>query len=150
METHYADVYEQIQAGLQNSFSIHTLFRKPQFKIKNNRMQIFLDQNKESHYEICFRRDYYEFVLHFESTPARSIARRQTFDPYLDEFTLKVGQPVRSGKHEDQGWMRVWFQLTPEPLDSQKAEKYTSLFTNFMEATLPILEKIYETDGLGR
>ncbi len=41
---------------------------KNRYEIKNNRMQIFLDSNQSNHYEVCFRDNFLEIALHFESS----------------------------------------------------------------------------------
>ena len=83
----YKAFYDQMIASLRANLPSPILARKPEFRVKSNRLQIFLDGIRGSHYEMCFRRDYHEFALHFESTPGRSLARRQAFDPHLQELS---------------------------------------------------------------
>jgi hypothetical protein len=143
----YDAIFEQIKAGLMRQFPVEIKYRKPVFEHtpNRNRMRIYLDGIAGSHYEICFRQAYFEFALHFESTPARSLARRQAFDPHREKLTKQVGVLVKTGPVENKGWMRVWFEQKREPItDSQKIELYTDLFSRFIIATSPILIEAYE------
>jgi hypothetical protein len=139
----YEDFLGEMQNHLLAQFSQSILVRKPRFKVRGNRMQIYLDLIRGSHYEMCFRRKYHEFALHFESTPGPSLARRQAFDPHLRKLSERIGHNVRSGPHENRGWMRVWVQLPPVEPILPLLEQYQELFLRFIEATYPILEAAY-------
>jgi hypothetical protein len=139
----YETFYGEMIANLRANFSAPILARKPEYRVKSNRLQIFLNGMRGSHYEMCLRRKYHEFALHFESTPGPSLARRQAFDPHLRELSQKIGHNVRSGPHENRGWMRVWVQLPPMESIMPLLEKYQDLFLRFIEATYPILEAVY-------
>jgi hypothetical protein len=140
----YEAVHDQMKSNLLKGFPAEVRSRKPDFKIRGNRNAIYLDRMPGSHYEICFRRDYYEFALHFQSTAERSSERRQAFDPHLSNLSHRIGVTVKAGKLENKGWMRVWYQFSPEPLTPQKVQFYTDLFIKFVEATFPILKQVYE------
>jgi hypothetical protein len=144
----YEEVHAQLKSDLLKLFPTEVRSRKPDFKIKGNRMAIYLDRMPGCHYEICFRGAYYEFALHFQSTPERSLERRQAFDPHLSDLTHKMGFTVMSGKLENKGWMRVWYQFSPEDLTPQKVEIYTGLFIKFIAATFPILKRVYEQEEM--
>jgi hypothetical protein len=139
----YEDFFGEMQNHLLAKFSQSILVRRPRFKVRGNRMQIYLNLIRGSHYEMCFRRKYHEFALHFESTPGRSLARRQAFDPHLRKLSERIGHNVRSGPHENRGWMRVWVQLPPVEPILPLLEQYKELFLRFIEATYPILEEVY-------
>jgi len=142
----YDVIFEQLINGLKRSLSKEITVQKPEFEHSTpNRLRIYLDRNKFSgvHYEICFRQAYYEFALHFESTPARNLERRQFFDPHLEEITNLVGQIVKSGPLENQGRMRVWYEHKREPIDQEKINIFIEHYSRFMIATYPILNKVY-------
>ena len=141
----YDTIFEQIQAGLNHKFPPGVTFHNPSFEHSApNRLRIFLDEIKGSHYEICFRRAYYEFALHFESTPALNLERRQPFDSSLDVLTNIVGILVRSGPLENKGRMRIWYEQKHEPIDRGKIIQYIDLYSRFITATFPILLKVYK------
>ena len=79
--------YDQMIHYLRVNLANHIIARYPEFRVRSNRLQIILDGIRGSHYEMCFRRAYHEFALHFESTAARSISRRQAFDSLLHELS---------------------------------------------------------------
>ena len=140
----YDAIFEQFQAGLIQRFPPEVTYRKPRFEhSRTNRMRIYLDRISGSHYEICFRGGYTEFALHFESTPAKSLERRQAFDPHLQALTQKVGALVRSGRLENKGWMRVWYEQKREPIDQARIALYIEQYSRFIAGTFPILEKVY-------
>jgi hypothetical protein len=139
----YKAFYDHLITNLRINLPSPILARKPEFRVRSNRMQIFLERLRGSHYEMCFRRKYHEFALHFESTAGRSLARRQAFDPHLRELSQKIGHNVRSGPHENRGWMRVWVQLPPVEPILPLLEHHRELFLRFIEATYPILEAVY-------
>ena len=140
----YDAIFEQIQAGLMQRFPHEVTYRKPHFEHSApNRLRIYLDRISASHYEICFRGGYYEFALHFESTPAKSLERRQAFDPHLQELTQQVGALVRSGPLENKGWMRVWYEQKREPINQVKIALYIEQYSRFVAGTFPILAKVY-------
>jgi hypothetical protein len=141
----YDIIFEQIQAGLIQRFPTQVTYRKPEFEHSTpNRMRIKLDRIKGSHYEICFRQGYYEFALHFESTPPMNLERRQAFDPHLHELTKHVGPLVKSGPLENKGRMRVWYEHNREPINQEKIMLYVDEYSRFIAATFPILAKVYD------
>lgn len=150
--SHYNDknqpfdsIYEQIQAGLTQRFSSGITSYNPSFKhTAPNRLQIFFSQFSGSHYEICFRQSYYEFALHFESTPPLNMERRQPFDTNLEELSKMVGLLVRSGPLENKGRMRVWYERKHEPIDQGRIIQYIDQYSNFIAATFPILLNVYQ------
>ena len=142
----YDSIFEQIKAGLIERFPPEVTYRKPKFEHSApNRMRIYLDRITGSHYQITFMRDRYEFALHFESTPAISLKRRQAFDPHVQELTKQVGVLVRTGPIEKNGWMGVWYELKPEAIDKEKIKLYIDQYSRFVAATFPILVKLYDT-----
>lgn len=142
-DKNYAVVFEQIIANLKSHMTPEIYLRNPRFEVRGNRLQIFLDGISGSHYEICFRQAYYEFALHFESTAERNLERRQAFDAHLDVYAQIISRPVYSGKLENQGRMRVWYQIAPEPLNDRTVNGYSSNFSKFIAATYPTLEQLY-------
>ena len=148
----YDNFYTEMQARLRTLLPDNILDCKPKYKVDGNRMQISLDQITGSHYEICLRHsDYHEIALHFESTPERSLARRQAFDPLLKQISDAVSSDtvrrhVQSGKHENRGWMRVWIECPIQPLTESLLSEYTDVFARFIMATFPTLEKIYQQE----
>lgn len=140
----YDEIYEQITAGLKQRFPIGVTRRKPEFKhTAPNRLQIYLQGITGAHYEICFRTMYYEFALHFESTPAISLKRRQAFDPYLLKISNEVGQNVKADKLENNGWMRIWYEQNRDPITEKHINRYIEDYSRFIKATFPILESLY-------
>ena len=142
----YDSIFEQIIAGLIERFPPEVMHHKPEFEHSQpNRMRIYIDRDriKGSHYEICFRGGYYEFALHFESSPAKSLERRQAFDPHLQELADQVGQFIKSGPLEKKGWMRVWYERKHEHIDQEKIKLYIDQYSRFVAATFPILAKLY-------
>ena len=139
----YEIFYERLIQYLRANLPLEVSRRKPKYKTRSNRMQIFLEDIKGSHYEMCFRRGCHEFALHFESTPSRSLSRKQAFDPHLDSLGEKLGEVIRSGPHENRGWMRVWMEQPTRELTTSILEKYQVLFTRFVAITFPILERDY-------
>ena len=147
----YDTFFTEMQTRLRTLLPDNILARKPEYKVRSNRMQIFLDRITGSHYEICLRGDYHEIALHFESTPERSLARRQVFDPLLKQISDAVSSDtvrrhVQSGKHENCGWMRVWIECPIQPLTESLLSEYTDVFARFIMATFPTLEKIYQQE----
>lgn len=96
-------LYAKMESELRSILPEEILARNPVFKLKGNRNHIFLNWITGSHNEICFRRLYLEIALHCESTPIRSMERRQAFDLQAHDLSHKFGQFVRSGIHENQG-----------------------------------------------
>ena len=143
----YETFYSQMRTNLRTLLPENILAHKPEYKVRGNRMAIYLDQIAGSHYEICFRQGYHEFALHFESTPERSLARRQVFDPLLVQLSEKVGKQVRSGRHENCGWMRIWIELPVAPLTEKLVTEYTELIVRFMTATFPALKTRYQQES---
>jgi hypothetical protein len=144
----YEAAYAQIQPELQKRLPVEARLRKPQFHVRGNRMHFTLDRITGSHYEMCFRRDYYEFALHFESTLARNVERLQAFEPHINELSQKLGHDINHGNLENKDWKRIWIQLGIEPLTQQKVEYYIDLFSKFIAATFPILQRTYEQSEL--
>ncbi|MBU0511573.1 MAG: hypothetical protein KKD28_13260 [Chloroflexi bacterium] len=142
----YEAFYTELQARLRTLLPDNILAYKPDYKVRSNRLQIFLDRITGSHYEICLRCSYHEIALHFESTPERSLARRQGFDPLLKYLSDTLGRRVRSGKHENRGWMRVWIECPKHPLTMELLDEYTELFAHFIMITFPKLEMIYQQE----
>ena len=140
----YDFIFEQIKAGLIERFLPEITYRKPKFEHSTpNRMRIYMDRVTGSHYQITFMRDRYEFALHFESTPAMSLQRRQAFDPYVQDFTRQIGISVKTGKIENKGWMGVWYDRKLETIDLEKIKLYVDQYSRFIAATFPILLKLY-------
>jgi len=142
----YDVIYEQMKAGLVKRFPPALIRLKPEFEHSApNRIRIYLDRDriKGTHYQITFRREYYEFALHFESSREMSLKRRQAFDPHLDELTKQVGILVRSGPVENRGWMRVWYEQNREPIGQDQIKLYIDQYSRFIAATFPILAKLY-------
>jgi hypothetical protein len=48
------------------------------------------------------------------------------------------------GKHENKGWMRVWIKRPVRPLTEALLSEYTDLFAQFIAATFPTLEAVYQ------
>lgn len=144
----YDVIYTDMQAESRKLLPKSVLSRKPEYKVRGNRMAIYLDGITGSHYEMCFRQAYHEIALHFQSTPTRSLARRQAFDPHLQGLSSKVGKTIRSGKLENRGWMRIWIELPTKTLTETLAKDYTELFTLFITETFPILQSMYEQEEL--
>ena len=139
----YTEFYDRLIKDLRNGLPKSILARDPDFKVRSNRLQIYMDGISGSHYEMCFRRNYHEFALHFESTPERSLERRKAFDPYIDELSIKLNYNVNSGPLENRGWMRVWVQLPPTRPILPMYNKYQDLFQSLIIETYPILESLY-------
>lgn len=141
----YKDIFDQIKAGLFHRFPSAVIYRKPDFRYSHrNRMQIMLDRITGSHYQITFMGERYEFALHFESTPVKSLERRQAFDPFIKELTKQVGTLVKSGPIENMGWMGVWYERKPETIDQEKIKLYIDQYSRFIAVTFPILVKLYD------
>jgi hypothetical protein len=143
----YDNIFGQIKAGLNERFPPEINHHLVEFEHSApNRLRIYFDRNriKGSHYEICFRRDYFEFALHFESTPTKSLVRRRAFDSHLNEITNEVGQKTKSGPLENNGWMRIWYERKPETIDQEKIKLYIDQYSNFINITFPILIRLYE------
>lgn len=98
-----------------------------QKQFKSNRMHITLSDITGLHYEICLRQDYHEIALHFQSTPERSLARRQVFDPKLSDLSTALGRHVQSGKLENRGWMRVWIECPLAPTTEALLAEYSDV-----------------------
>jgi hypothetical protein len=140
----YDIIFEQIKTGLIERFPPEVTYRKPRFEYStSNRMRIYLDRIPGSHYQITFMRDRYEFALHFESTPNKSLERRQAFDQHLQKLTEQVGTLVKSGRIENKGWMGVWFEKKVEMISPEHITLYIDQYSKFISATFPILEKLY-------
>lgn len=143
----YDTIFEQIKLGLLDRFPREAIYTKAEFEHSTpNRMRIYFNRAriKGSHYEICFRGNYYEFALHFESSPAKSLERRQAFDSHLGDLTSQIGRNIKSGKLENRGWMRVWYEESPEQIDQVKIEIYIDSYSRFIAATYPLLAKLYD------
>jgi len=144
------EIFEKIIEGLKINLPDEILHYKPDFKhSRPNRLQIYLDKNlfPGSHYEICFRQDYFEFALHFESSTAMNLERKQAFDSHLNEISDKTGQFVKSGKLENKGRMRVWFEHKKGSVTEEQIQKFIDEYSRFMVATYPILAKIYQVNN---
>jgi hypothetical protein len=139
----YETFYSEMQTRFRKLLPARILSLKPVYKVRSNRMAIYLDRITGSHYEICLRQTYHEIALHFESTPERSLERRRAFDPLLNELSKKLGRHVQAGKHENKGWMRVWIECPIAPLTEKLLAEYVDLFARFIMATFPTLEKMY-------
>jgi hypothetical protein len=143
----YDEIYDQIIIGLKNKLPQGIMQHKPEFEHTHpNRLRIYINKNlfPGSHYEICFRQTYYEFALHFESTPTKDLERRQFFDPYLDDISRQVGQFVKSGPRENKGRMRVWYEHKRVIIGEKEIRQYIEEYTRFVLATYPIMEKAYQ------
>ena len=140
----YDVFYSEMQARLKWLLPQEVIARKPEFKVRSNRMHIVLDRITGSHYEICLRREYHEIALHFQSTTERNLERRRAFDPLLEELSKTLGYPVRSGKLENQGWMRIWIERPVRPVTQDLLDEYTGIFSRFITTTFPTLEMIYQ------
>jgi len=144
----YDTFYTEMQARLCTLLPGNILARKPRYKVRGNRLQIFLDRDRitGSHYEICLHRSYHEIALHFESTSERNLARRQVFDPLLKQLSDTVDRHVQSGKLENRGYMRVWIKCPKQSLTESLLAEYTDVFARFIMATFPTLEMIYQQE----
>lgn len=143
----YDIIFEQIKLGLLDRFPREAINTKAEFEHSTpNRMRIYFNRTriKGSHYEICFRGNYYEFALHFESSPAKSLERRQAFDSHLGDLSNKIGRNIMSGKLENRGWMRVWYEESPDQIDQVKINAYIDVYSRFILSTYPILAELYE------
>jgi len=141
----YDAIFEEIISGLIQRYPPEFINRNPKYdRSASNRLRIYLDRMKGAHFEICFRRDYYEFALHFESSPAISLERRGAFDPFIEQLTTSVGVKIKSGPLENRGWMRIWYELKNEPVTQEKVNLYMDHYSRFIAATFPILEKMFE------
>jgi hypothetical protein len=138
-------IFEQIIAGLIQRYSPEVANRHPRYDHSTpNRLRIYLDRIKGTHYEICFRQNYYEFALHFESSPSISLERRKAFDPHIDQISSQVGERIKSGPLENKGWMRIWYEFKREQIDQEKIDLYIDRFARFVAATFPILECMFD------
>ncbi len=141
----YDAVFEQIIAGLIQRYSPEVANRYPRYDHSTpNRLRIYLDRIKGTHYEICFRQNYYEFALHFESSPSISLERRKVFDPHINQISSQVGERIKSGPLENKGWMRVWYERQREQIDQEKINLYIDRFSRFIAATFPILVNMFD------
>lgn len=143
----YDIIFEQIKLGLLDRFPREAIYNKAEFEHSTpNRMRIYFNREriKGAHYEICFRGNYYEFALHFESSPAKSLERRQAFDSHLGDLTNQIGRKIKSGPLENKGWMRVWYEESPEQIDQEKIKIYIDSYSRFITTTYPILANLYD------
>jgi hypothetical protein len=143
-EISYEIFDEEMISRLRELVPSRFMMRKPKFKVRSNRMQIYLDRITGSHYEICLRKQYHEMALHFESTPERSLERRQAFDPLLGQIRQEIGHRVNSGPLENRGWMRIWIERPVRARTQELLDEYVDIFARFIEATFPTLEEIYK------
>ena len=112
-ENEYDLFYERLIADLRETLPQAVQDRQPDFEKRSNRLRIKVTGITGVHYEMCFRQDYHEFALHFESTPEISLSRREAIDPYLETMSLSLNYYVQSGPLENKGWMRGPVRATP-------------------------------------
>jgi predicted transglutaminase-like cysteine proteinase len=149
-ELTYDEIFEKIIGDLKLSLPKEILNQRPEFEHSQpNRLRIYLNKSLFSgtHYEICFRKTYNEFALHFESTPAKSLERRQSFDPFLNDISKKVGQFIKSGPLENKGWMRIWYERKKGSVNEELVERYVDEYSRFIAATYPILANVYQVNN---
>lgn len=145
----FDEIFEIIIEGLKRNLPTHIINNHTVFDHTpgRNRLRIYVNKNyfPGSHYEICLRQDYSEFALHFESTPAKNMERRQAFDSHLNEISEKVGQNINSGKLENKGWMRIWYERKKGTVNEELVKLYVDEYSRFMLATYPIMVNVYQS-----
>jgi hypothetical protein len=142
----YDEIFEKIIAGLKTKLP-GIINAKTEFDHtpNRNRLRIYISKNnyKGSHYEICFRQEYYEFALHFEGGKTQNLEHRQAFEPYLNEVSEIVGRFVRAGRFENQDRMRVWYEHKCITIGEEQIRTYIEEFSRFINVTYPILKKAF-------
>jgi hypothetical protein len=140
----YERLFTTMQEMLASRLSGTIKTQMIKYKIRGNHMEIDCGF-PGSHYEVCFRGQYHEIALHFQSSDQANESRLAPFLLKLEEISQKLGRTVKAGKLEHKGWKRLWIELPVRPLSQDLLTPYSDLMAKMMVETLPVLRKAYST-----
>jgi len=139
----YEQAFTQFKEVLESelkrkNFSVNFIF-----KISGNHMEIQIPGYSGSHYEICFRQEYDELALHFQSTLNANMNRLNVLIPHISEMENMTGRKIKSGKLESKDWKRIWIEEPKTDLTTDTIRGYAIIMANFILSSYPYLQKAY-------
>ncbi len=137
----YDIVFNQVKSIIANEGKDFIAVEKVIYKVSGNHMEIHLPECRGSHYEICFRQDYTEIALHFQSTLSKNLERLNAIIPFIPVIEGKLNKKISYGKLENKDWKRIWIEQEKSNLNEDEIINTAKLMSMFIQLSYRYIPK---------